>query len=167
MRLHPLAAIVAASAVLFSNAGALQPRPIQHSFNGDLTLDRAIKLALQQNPNVLKALWAIEQTRGQIIEVRAEALPHVALTSSYFQQSKTLVQSRGGGGSNGNSSNNSSNTTRDLTKQLSNIPGLTQSAAEQVVSAIQSSQSQSSQAQTASGGGDISWNVDGTVSQVL
>ncbi|MEI9895356.1 MAG: TolC family protein [Chthoniobacter sp.] len=169
MRLLPLAATIAAVSLVFSQAGAVQPRPIQHSFNGDLTLDRAIKLALQQNPNILKALWQIENTRGQIIEVRSEALPHVALTSSYFQQSKTLLQRAGGNVSSGGSSTStpSSSSSSDLSKQLSNIPGLTQSAAEQVVSAVQSSQSQSTQSQTSSGGGDISWNVDVTVSQVL
>ncbi|MEP6669673.1 MAG: TolC family protein [Chthoniobacter sp.] len=170
MRLLPLAATFAAVALVFSDAGAVQPRPIQHSVTGDLTLDQAIKLALKQNPNVLKALWQIENTRGQIIEVRAEALPHVALTSSYFQQSKTLLQGRGSNGSSGlsgTSSSSSSNSTSDLAKQLSGIPGLTQSAAEQVVSAVQNSQSQSSQAQTSTGGGDISWNVEVQVSQVL
>ena len=96
MRFRPLVAIVAAATLLFSQSGAVPPRPIQHTWNGDLTLDQAIKLALKQNPNVLKALWQIENTRGQIIEVRAEALPHVALTSSYFQQSKSLLQGRGG-----------------------------------------------------------------------
>jgi len=170
MRSLPLAATLAAVALVFSQAGAVQPKPVQHSFTGDMTLDQAIKLALKQNPNVLKALWQIENTRGQIIEVRAEALPHVALTSSYFQQSKSLLQGRGGNtsnGSNGSSTNsNSSNSTSDLAKQLSGIPGLSQSAAEQVVSAIQSSQTQSTQAQS-SGGGDISWNVDVTVSQVI
>lgn len=123
-----------------------------------MTLDQAIKLALKQNPNVLKALWQIEQTRGQIIEVRAEALPHVALASAYSQQSKSLLQGRGGNltngttGATGASSNNSTNTSNNLSKQLSNIPGLTQSAAEQVISAVQSSQSQSSQAQQTTGG---------------
>ena len=45
MRLLPLAAVFAAF-LLFTRAGAVQPRPIQHTWSGDLTLDQAIKLAL-------------------------------------------------------------------------------------------------------------------------
>lgn len=166
MRIRPLAATIAALALLLSPAFARYPYPIQHSWKGDLTLDQAIRLALKQNPNVLKALWQIEQTRGQIIEVRAEALPHVALTSEYFQQSKSLLVGRSGNAS-GNTGTGNTGASSDLSKQLSNIPGLPQSTADQVVSAVQSSVSQSSQSQPSIGGGDISWNVDVQVSQVL
>lgn len=173
MRLRPLAASVAAALLVLSPALAVQPKPIQHTWKGDLTLDQAIRLALQQNPNVLKALWLIEQTRGQIIEVRAQALPHVALTSSYFQQSKTLLAGRGGNISNstaGTTTTSNSSSSSDLQKQISNIPGVSQSAAEQVSSAVQSSISQASGSQpstTSFGGGDISWNVDVQVTQTL
>ena len=170
MRFRSLAAIFAAALYrYFPQSGAVQPRPNQHTWNGDLSLDQAIKLSLKQNPNVLKALWQIQNTRGQIIEVRAEALPHVTLTSAYFQESKSLLQGRGGtttAGTTGTSSN-STTTSNNLANQLSNIPGLSQSAAEQVISAVQGSQSQASQSQQSTGGGDISWNVDVTVSQVL
>ncbi|EDY16515.1 hypothetical protein CfE428DRAFT_5938 [Chthoniobacter flavus Ellin428] len=174
MRLRPLAASIAAALLVLSPAIAVQPHPVQHTWNGDLTLDQAIRLALKQNPNVLKALWQIEQTRGQIIEVRSEALPHVALTSSYFQQSKSLLAGRGGNLSNStagtnNTGSNSFNTS-DLSKQLANIPGVSQSAAGQVASAVQNSvsQAQGSQPSTSSfGGGDISWNVDVQVTQTL
>lgn len=177
MRLRPLAASIAAALLVLSPALAVQPKPIKHTWSGDLTLDQAIKLALKQNPNVLKALWQIEQTRGQIIEVRAQALPHVALTSTYFQQSKSLLARSGGNLSNnsaGTSNSNSNNGLNDLQKQLSNIPGVSQSAAEQVASTVQSAVSQAAGAQPSSssggsniGGGDISWNVDVQVSQVL
>src|SRR5207302_10957504 len=63
-----------------------------HVVNGKLTLDEAVQIALKQNPNILKALQQIEVTRGQIIEVRAEALPHVALTGDYSQEQRTLLQ---------------------------------------------------------------------------
>ncbi|MEZ0255595.1 MAG: TolC family protein, partial [Chthoniobacter sp.] len=170
MTIRPLVASVAALALLISPALAHYPYPIQHFWKGDLTLDQAIRLALKQNPNVLKALWQIEQTRGQIIEVRAEALPHVSLTSEYFQQSKSLLVGRSGSSASGNSGTGNTGATNDLNKQLANIPGLTQSTASQVTSAVQSAVSQSSQAsnsQPSTGGGDISWNVDVQVSQVL
>jgi len=130
-------------------------------------LSKKRQIVRPQNPNVLKALWQIELTRGQIIEVRAEALPHVALTSEYFQQSKSLLAGRNGGSASGNTGTGNNGASSDLTKQLQNIPGLPQSTADQLVSAVKSAVSQSSQSQPSTGGGDISWNVDVQVSQVL
>src|ERR1041384_2589744 len=71
-------------------------RPIIHKFTGDLTQDEAVKIALRQNPDVLKQLQEIERTRGQVIEVRAEALPHLSVTGSYNQQDPNLIEFRGG-----------------------------------------------------------------------
>ena len=74
-------------------------RPIIHKFTGNLTLDEAVKIALRQNPDVLKQLQEIERTRGQYIEVRAEALPHLTLTAVYDQRAEELFDqgSRSGG----------------------------------------------------------------------
>lgn len=41
------------------------------------TVDQAVITALQQNPNVRNALEEIKRTKGVIIEIRAEVLPHV------------------------------------------------------------------------------------------
>jgi outer membrane protein len=41
------------------------------------TLDRAILTAIQQNPGVLVARQELERTKGVIIEIRAQALPHI------------------------------------------------------------------------------------------
>src|SRR3954462_6742797 len=41
------------------------------------TLERAILTALKQNPDILRAIQEIERTKGVIIQVRAEALPHI------------------------------------------------------------------------------------------
>src|SRR4051812_695988 len=41
------------------------------------TVDRAVILALQQNPDIRRALEEIQRTKGVIIEIRAEALPHI------------------------------------------------------------------------------------------
>lgn len=72
-------------------------RTIARHVSGDLTLEEAVRLALQQNPEILKALQEIERTRGQVIQVRAQALPHVTLTSTYNQQDRELLEgSRGG-----------------------------------------------------------------------
>jgi outer membrane protein TolC len=41
------------------------------------TIEQAVLTALQKNPDVLRALEEIKRTKGVIIEIRAEALPHV------------------------------------------------------------------------------------------
>ena len=74
-----LAAFSVALLAFSPEAGAKTARPVDHTFAGNLTLDQAVKIALRQNPELLKQLQEIERTRGQIIEVRAEALPHLTL----------------------------------------------------------------------------------------
>jgi len=66
---------------------------------GDLSLERAVSIALEQNPDLLRAIKEIERTRGQVIEVRAQALPHVGLNATYDQQDKYLLEETNGGGS--------------------------------------------------------------------
>lgn len=75
--------------------------PVDHTFSGNLTLEQAVKIALRQNPELLKQLQEIERTRGQIIEVRAEALPHLTLQGSYDHRAKGLLND--GGSSSGSS----------------------------------------------------------------
>lgn len=187
MRPHPLVAAIAASALLMPQAGSVQPyvetvphntsfsnhsarpnHPIQRTWVGDLTLDQAIKLALKQNPAVLEALWALEQTRGEIIEVRAEALPHIALTSSYFQQSKALANAAVGG-ENSSSSSSTQNVSGDIQKQLGNIPGLSPSIAKQVAQVVEANTAAAAAAATANTPtiNDISWNVQVQATQNL
>ena len=76
---------------------AAAPEP-DRTFSGNLTLDQAVKIALRQNPDLLKQLQEIERTRGQIIEVRAEALPHLLMQASYDQRAKELFEQGGSGG---------------------------------------------------------------------
>src|SRR4051812_12119978 len=86
-------------------------RAVARNVSGDLTLEKAVRLALQQNPEILKALQEIERTRGQVIEVRAQALPHVTLTGNYNQQDRELFQGSQGGGAGGTANLNSVQTT--------------------------------------------------------
>jgi outer membrane protein TolC len=65
------------------------------TIKGDLTLSRAVEIALRQNPEILKQIQEIERTRGQVIEVRAEALPHVVADSAFSQQDRRLLESSG------------------------------------------------------------------------
>lgn len=74
------------------------------SIRGPLTLNGAVSLALRQNPDLLRALKEIERTRGQVIEIRAQALPHVGLNANYTQQDKRLLENGSGGGANGSGS---------------------------------------------------------------
>ncbi len=59
---------------------------------GRLTLVDAVNLALRQNPDVLKALREIERTHGRVIEVRAQALPHIVLNSNYNETDPHLFR---------------------------------------------------------------------------
>ena len=68
---------------------------IDHTFSGNLTLDQAVRIALRQNPELLKQLQEIARTRGQIVEVRAEALPHLTLQGAYDQRAKELFEQGG------------------------------------------------------------------------
>src|SRR6267378_5971436 len=47
------------------------------------TLDQAILTALQRNPTLLIAEQEIKRTQGVIIQIRAEALPHVTASGSF------------------------------------------------------------------------------------
>ncbi len=60
-----------------------------------LTLEAAISIALKQNPEILKAVHEIERTRGQVIEVRAQALPKLEAAGTYTQYDPALIQSGG------------------------------------------------------------------------
>lgn len=73
-------------------------RPYRREIKGDLTLDEAVRIAVRQNPNVLKQIAEIERTRGLIIEATAEALPHLVLNATYDQQDKRLLENQSNGG---------------------------------------------------------------------
>ncbi|MGB8356953.1 MAG: TolC family protein [Chthoniobacteraceae bacterium] len=89
---------------------AIKPMPVASNVKvvqipANITLDDAITIAVRQNPQILLAIQQIEQTRGQIITVRAEALPLVALSGVYSQVDPRLI------GSSSSSSGNSGSTT--------------------------------------------------------
>jgi len=57
------------------------------------TLDQAIQTAFQRNPSLLLALKEIERTKGVIIEIRAQALPHITVSGSYTWTDPNLARS--------------------------------------------------------------------------
>lgn len=84
-------------------------------FVGDMTIEQAVSLALSQNPQILTAIQEIERTRGQIIQVRAAALPHITASGVYEQQDRRLI--KGGGLSGGSSSATTSGLTSSAVAQ--------------------------------------------------
>jgi len=92
---------------------ALNVKAVQIPTN--ITLDDAVRIAVRQNPQILLAIQQIEQTRGQIITVRAEALPNVALTGVYSQTDQTFIGGGGGGSSSGGGGSSTTTTTSNGT----------------------------------------------------
>jgi outer membrane protein TolC len=84
-------AALAATSVLGTVFGAREGTGAVHVITGDLTIDQAVQAALRQNPDILKQLQEIERTKGQIIEVRAEALPHLTFTGTFNQEDSRLL----------------------------------------------------------------------------
>jgi outer membrane protein len=58
-----------------------------------LTLPDCLRLALKQNPSILKAQQEIKRTRGLIVEARSAALPQVTLNGEYTQIDKNFIES--------------------------------------------------------------------------
>ena len=104
------AILTIAVAFLLCAVRAIDSSRITHIYNGDMTLDQAVQIALRQNPDVLKALQQIKFTNGQVIEIRAQALPNIVLTGNYSQQDPNLIQ-KGSTAVGSSSSNNSNNNT--------------------------------------------------------
>lgn len=63
----------------------------------DLTLNDAVQICLKQNPDILNAIQQIRLTRGQLIEVVAQAVPQLAISSGYQNQADSLNPTRGSG----------------------------------------------------------------------
>lgn len=95
--------------ILLSTAAAilLIPHAVA-DVRGVLTLEDAVRAALQSNPDVLRAKMEIERTRGLILEIRAQALPRVALGGNYSQQDLRLLEKSGGTVGSSRSSNDKS-----------------------------------------------------------
>src|SRR4029077_12111592 len=61
-----------------------------------MTLNDAVQIALKQNPDILNAIQKIRLTRGQLIQVAAQAVPQLVINSSYNQQQQDLVTNGSG-----------------------------------------------------------------------
>src|SRR6266478_3989765 len=62
------------------------------------TLDQAILTALQRNPTLLNAEQEIKRTKGVIIQIRAQALPHITPSGTFEWTDPNLIGARIFGG---------------------------------------------------------------------
>src|SRR5438105_7254555 len=67
------------------------------------TLDQAILTALQRNPDILRAEQEIKRTKGVIIQIRAQALPHITPSGRFEWTDPNLIGARILGGTSGTS----------------------------------------------------------------
>src|SRR5436309_11906435 len=58
------------------------------------TLDQATLTALQRNPDILRAEQEIKRTKGVVIEIRAQALPHITPAGTFEWTDPNLIGAR-------------------------------------------------------------------------
>lgn len=117
--------------------------PTIRHLEGDVSLTKAVEIALRQNPDILRQIQEIQRTRGQIIEVRAQALPQITLTGVYNQQDPRLIGS-GRNLTGGNSSLTSTSSqiatqttpVTELTTAKAAVPGSNIATAQQTASQV-------------------------------
>ena len=89
----------------------------------NLTLDQAVEIALRRNPTVLAAEQEIERTRGQVIEVRAQALPQLTVNTSFQQEDRGLMQGASSAQTAGSTTQSTSSQTGSQTTTASTAQG--------------------------------------------
>lgn len=57
----------------------------------DMTIDEAVRIALKQNPAILDAVEQIRLNQGRVVQVRAQLIPQVNISSAYNQQGMNLA----------------------------------------------------------------------------
>ncbi|MEP6709947.1 MAG: TolC family protein [Verrucomicrobiota bacterium] len=78
MRRHFFILVLLSEAIaIASSAFAGGPGELPGGRARTFTLDQAILTALQRNPDILRGKQEIERTKGVILEIRAQALPHI------------------------------------------------------------------------------------------
>jgi outer membrane protein TolC len=92
------AAMIAASSVVRAGTGegSGSASSATSSSRGvpTFTLDQTILTALQRNPDILRAEQEIKRTKGVIIEIRAQALPHVTAAGTFEWTDPNLIGAR-------------------------------------------------------------------------
>ena len=92
------AAMIAASSVVRAGAGEGSTSASNETSSArgvpTFTLDKAILAALQRNPTLLVAEQEIKRTQGVIIQIRAQALPHITPSGSFEWTDPNLIGAR-------------------------------------------------------------------------
>jgi outer membrane protein len=79
--------------VIFLVAGlALTAGSADKPAPNELTLDECVKIALKQNPAVLKARQELERTRGLVMESRSGTMPRLSITGQYATSDQSSSQ---------------------------------------------------------------------------
>src|SRR5437868_1817618 len=101
------AAMIAASSVVRAGAGEGSTSASNETSSArgvpTFTLDKAILTALQRNPDILRAEQEIKRTKGVIIQIRAQALPHITPSGTFEWTDPNLIGARILGGTTGTS----------------------------------------------------------------
>lgn len=116
-----------------------------------ITLTQAVQTALEHNADILRQIAEIKRTRGQVIEIRAQALPQLGASSNYNQS-----QSLSSGGASSASSRLRSNSNVIGTVLIDGTPVPVTSLVDST-SNIRSSKSPNNE----------SWNINFEVTQVI
>ncbi len=60
----------------------------------EITVEQAIEIALERNPDILLARQEIARTLGLIVEVRSQVLPRAGLSGDFLERDEALIESR-------------------------------------------------------------------------
>jgi outer membrane protein TolC len=100
------ATVIAASSVTRAGTGEGSTSTGGGTSSGNVptfTLDQAILTALQRNPTLLNGEQEIKRTKGVIIQIRAQALPHITPSGTFEWTDPNLIGARILGGTSGTS----------------------------------------------------------------
>src|SRR5439155_18826039 len=101
------AAMIAASSVARAGTGEGSTSASSETSSSrrvpTFTLDQATLTALQRTPDILRAAQEIKRTKGVVIEIRAQALPHITPAGTFEWTDPNLIGARILGGTTGTS----------------------------------------------------------------
>src|SRR5271155_5102787 len=84
-----LYALAVAGITCTLNAG----EPIAGYRNHPLTIDKAIQLALKQNPSILQQIQQLKVQKGLVFQAQAKLLPQLTAATNYSQTDSALAPS--------------------------------------------------------------------------
>ena len=119
------AAMIAASSVARAGTGEGSTSASSETSSSrrvpTFTLDQATLTALQRNPDILRAEQEIKRTKGVVIEIRAQALPHITPAGTFEWTDPNLIGARILGGT-GTTTTGATTTGTTLSSSLIDSP---------------------------------------------